>query len=198
MHIFYNKSTLKDTLVARFNDKPITSRKTIKDCVLFFNDKEISGVNITNVSKNIKLAQGLLYPSADVINYIETIAKIKIPMKNNWPYFTIGKVKSCEIIPNTHLHLCQVDVKSEILQIVCGAQNVRNDITVVVAPVGVAMPNGLVIKPGKIMNHKSCGMLCSAKELMISLSKDTLGIIELDGKYVVGELYPDPYVNLKK
>ena len=39
---------------------------------------------------------------------------------------TIGYVLECEPHPNSdHLSLCQVDVKTEVLQIVCGAPNVR-------------------------------------------------------------------------
>ncbi len=196
MHMFYNKTTLKDTLVIKLNDKIATSRKTIKDGVLFYNGDELTGMNLFNVSKQLEIPSGLLYPSKNIIAYIEGCTKLKIPAIDNGKHFVVGTVKSCEVIPNTHLHLCEVDIKNKVLQIVCGAKNVRNNINVVVAPVGAMMPNGMLIKPGKLMNQKSFGMLCSAKELMIKSDNNTVGILELDKKNLVGELYQPPYVNL--
>ena len=38
----------------------------------------------------------------------------------------VGYVESCEPIPETHLHVCQVNVGGpELLQICCGADNVK-------------------------------------------------------------------------
>ena len=38
----------------------------------------------------------------------------------------VGLVKECEPIPDTHLHVCKVDVGGpELLQICCGADNVE-------------------------------------------------------------------------
>ena len=54
----------------------------------------------------------------------------------------IGKVLSCKAHPNSdHLHVCEVDVKDTILQIVCGAPNVRVGIKVIVALVGAELNN---------------------------------------------------------
>ncbi|ETD03642.1 hypothetical protein N568_0112395 [Lactococcus garvieae TRF1] len=49
----------------------------------------------------------------------------------------VGKVLTCEDVPETHLHICQVDVgEEEPLQIVCGAPNVKAGIKVITALVG--------------------------------------------------------------
>ena len=45
----------------------------------------------------------------------------------------VGEVLSCEDVPETHLHVCQVNVGEEARQIVCGAPNVRAGIKVMVA-----------------------------------------------------------------
>ena len=46
----------------------------------------------------------------------------------------VGEVLSCEDVPETHLHVCQVNVgEEEARQIVCGAPNVRAGIKVMVA-----------------------------------------------------------------
>src|SRR3712207_8924292 len=46
----------------------------------------------------------------------------------------VGHVVSCDAIPETHLHLCQVNTgDDELRQIVCGAPNVKAGINVIVA-----------------------------------------------------------------
>ena len=78
---------------------------------------------------------------------------------------TIGKVLTCEMHPDSdHLHLCKVDVGDEVLQIVCGAPNVREGIKVIVAKIGAKLP-GIEIKKGKIRGVESFGMICSVQEL---------------------------------
>ena len=77
----------------------------------------------------------------------------------------IGKILECKMHPDSdHLHLCKVDIGSEVLNIVCGAPNAREGIKVIVAVVGAKLP-GLTIKKGKIRGEESCGMLCSVQEL---------------------------------
>jgi len=54
----------------------------------------------------------------------------------------IGEVKTCESHPDSdHLHICTVDVGNEILNIVCGAPNVKAGIKVIVAKAGAELPN---------------------------------------------------------
>ena len=77
----------------------------------------------------------------------------------------IGEVKECKMHPNSdHLHVCKVDVGNEILNIVCGAPNVREGLKVIVALDGAKLPGG-VIKKGVIRGEESNGMLCSMLEL---------------------------------
>jgi len=64
-----------------------------------------------------------------------------------------------------HLSICSVDVKEEVLQIVCGAPNVEKDQYVIVAKNGAQLPNGLKIKKSKIRGVESNGMICSLQEL---------------------------------
>lgn len=81
----------------------------------------------------------------------------------------VGKVVSCEDVPETHLHVCQVNVGEEVLrQIVCGAPNVRAGIKVMVALPGARIADNYKIKKGKIRGLESLGMICSLGELGIS------------------------------
>lgn len=53
----------------------------------------------------------------------------------------VGKVLECVNHPDSdHLHCCKVDIGTEILDIVCGAPNVREGVKVIVAQVGAELP----------------------------------------------------------
>ena len=81
----------------------------------------------------------------------------------------VGEVLSCEDVPETHLHVCQVNVgEEEVRQIVCGATNVRAGIKVMVALPGARIADNYKIKKGKIRGLESLGMICSLGELGIS------------------------------
>ena len=110
-----------------------------------------------------------------------------IPKLNN---VVVGKVLTVEKHPNAdRLHICKVDVGyAEPLNIVCGAQNVKNDLSVVVALEGAILPNGMEIKKAMLRGIESCGMICSAKEL--GLSQESTGILELAKEFSVENLPP--------
>ena len=103
----------------------------------------------------------------------------------------IGEVLEVKDHPDSdHLHLCRVDVGDEVLDIVCGAPNVRSGLKVIVALDGAKLPGG-VIKKGVIRGCESNGMLCSIQELGLDrkfLSKEDIeGIAELGDDALVGE-----------
>ena len=103
----------------------------------------------------------------------------------------IGEVIDCIPHPDSdHLNVCNVNVGSEILQIVCGAPNCRKGLKVIVALNGAKLPDG-EIKKGKIRGIESNGMMCSKKELGIDnkflTEEDINGICELGSDAIVGE-----------
>jgi len=105
---------------------------------------------------------------------------------------TIGKVLDCIKHPDSdHLHVCKVDVGEEVLQIVCGAPNVREGLKVIVALPGAVLPGDFKIKKGTIRGVESNGMLCSIAELGLEnkflTDADRDGICELPEEVVVGE-----------
>lgn len=112
----------------------------------------------------------------------------------------VGEVVSCEEVPDTHLHVCQVNVGEEALrQIVCGAPNVRAGIKVMVALPGARIADNYKIKKGKIRGLESLGMICSLGELGISDSivpkEFSEGIQILPEEAVPGDLI-FPYLDL--
>ncbi len=79
----------------------------------------------------------------------------------------IGEVIECKMHPDSdHLHICRVNVGNQILQIICGAPNVRKGLKVIVALPGAELPEKS-IKRGIIRGEESNGMLCSIAELGI-------------------------------
>ncbi|MBX7229366.1 MAG: phenylalanine--tRNA ligase subunit beta [Burkholderiaceae bacterium] len=77
------------------------------------------------------------------------------------------------------LNVCQVDIGSgELLNIVCGAPNVRAGIKVPCAMVGAELPNNFKIKLAKVRGIASEGMLCSARELGLSEEQSGLWILD--------------------
>jgi phenylalanyl-tRNA synthetase beta chain len=75
------------------------------------------------------------------------------------------------------LSLCRVNNGTEVLDVVCGAQNFIQGDTVVLAQIGATLPGDFKIKRSKIRGEESCGMLCSDKEL--GLADESAGIIVL-------------------
>ena len=80
-----------------------------------------------------------------------------------------GKVATIERHPNSdHLWICMMDLgQDELVQILTGAQNVKQYDIVPVAVVGSQLPGGMKLKKAKMRGLDSFGMLCSAEELGI-------------------------------
>ena len=110
----------------------------------------------------------------------------------NFTNIIIGKVEACTKHPNAdRLKVCNVNTGTKNLQIICGAPNVKEGLTVPVALVGAKIGD-FIIKKTKIRGEESNGMICSGKELRIN--DDHEGIMELDPKFNAGDLLVD---NLK-
>ena len=106
----------------------------------------------------------------------------------------VGEVLEVNKHPDAdRLKLTKVNIGDEMLDIVCGASNVRQGLFVAVATVGAKLPNGLKIKLAKVRGIESKGMLCSAEEL--GLEESSSGILELDSDAEVGQRV-DEYLQL--
>ena len=99
----------------------------------------------------------------------------------------VGQVVSVEAHPNADkLRLCKVSTGAEeLLDIVCGAANVRVDLRIPVATVGAVLPGNFKIKKSKLRGEPSHGMLCSEAELGLAESAD--GLMELPNDAPVGD-----------
>ena len=149
----------------------LLSRKFVSDYVDIDNDIDIKTLadNLTNVGNEYDSAEKLISATNLVI----------------------GEIIECVDHPDSdHLHVCKVNVGSEILQIVCGAPNARCGIKVIVAKDGAKLPGG-TIKKGKIRGVESNGMMCSFEELGLDhkflTEEDINGIKELNQDAPIGE-----------
>jgi len=101
----------------------------------------------------------------------------------------VGKITSLKQHPNAdRLKITTVDIgEKDELQIICGAPNVKNKLTVAVATNGTTLyPNDekLKIKKAKIRGEISNGMICGEDEL--NLGPSTSGIMVLDENIKAG------------
>ncbi len=94
----------------------------------------------------------------------------------------IGKILSMEPHPDADkLKVTQVDVGTEVLQVVTGAPNVKTGDYIPLALPGAKLPGGEV-KPSKLRGIESFGMMCSINEL--NLTRDYLPDAPEYGVYV--------------
>ena len=117
---------------------------------------------------------------------VETYERLDAGIRN----VVVGRVLSIVRHENSdHMWVCQIDVgKDEPVQIVTGAQNVREGDLVPAALHNSYLPGGVHITKGKLRGVESNGMLCSLKELNLTLNdfpyaiEDGIWILEEDCK----------------
>jgi len=123
---------------------------------------------------------------------VEEVEPVAPPFSN----VVVAKVLGLAKHPNAdRLNVCQVDAGTgTLLNIVCGAPNVRAGMKVVCAMAGAVLPPGadgkpFEIKVGQLRGVESQGMLCSAREL--GLSDENAGLIDLPDDAPVGKNFRD-------
>ncbi len=98
----------------------------------------------------------------------------------------IGEVLKVVKHPNADkLNICDVNVGTQTLQIVCGASNIKEGLKVIVALEGAKIGD-IIIAPVKLKGVESNGMICSLAEL--GYSKDKLSSKDYEG---IHEIYQD-------
>lgn len=120
----------------------------------------------------------------------------------------VARVVTCEDMPDSdHLHVCAIDDggarqgverdENGLVQVVCGAPNVRAGLMVAwlppeaIVPETYATAEPFVLGARKLRGHMSNGMLASAKEL--DLFDDHTGIVELDDALTPGVMFAEAY-----
>ncbi|WP_211470715.1 phenylalanine--tRNA ligase subunit beta [Collimonas humicola] len=138
--------------------------------------------------------------TSDELSHLLTMSGLEVeevePVAPPFTNIVVGLVVETAKHPNAdRLNVCQVDVGAgTMLNIVCGAPNVRPGLKVPCAMVGAILPPGADGKPfeiklGQLRGVESQGMLCSAREL--KLSEDHGGLLELPDDAPVGQNFRD-------
>lgn len=124
------------------------------------------------------------------LNHLKTYVDINVPVEELCDRMVMAgfEVESCEslgdkiknvvvakiekITPHEnsdHLQICQMNIgKTETVQIVTGAQNIKEGDLVPAALDNSDLPNGMHITAGKLRGVESNGMLCSGEELCLT------------------------------
>lgn len=124
---------------------------------------------------------GGLDPKSVAQRFTLTTAEIEevleAPDKEFLKQFKVAKVEDVQPHPNADkLRCCKVNDGEKVLDIVCGAANVRPGLHTILAPIGASFGD-FKIKKSKLRGEVSEGMLCSEKELEVG--EDDAGILEL-------------------
>ena len=138
--------------------------------------KEYSDIDVDSV----KLGDILTMTGSKV----ETIEQKGNDIKN----VVVGKILEIKKHQNSdHLIITQVDLGNEKVQIVTGANNVKEGDIIPIAKDGSELPGGVKIKKGNLRGEESCGMMCSIGELGLDIASypDQIedGIMILDKSY---------------
>ncbi len=140
--------------------------------------------------------------SSDELSHLLTMSGLEVEeVEAVAPPFSgvvVAQVMEVARHPNAdRLNVCQVDAGTGVmLNIVCGAPNVRAGMKVPCAVAGALLPPGEDGKPfeirvGQLRGVESQGMLCSAREL--KLSEDHGGLLELPEDAPLGQNFRDYY-----
>ena len=131
---------------------------------------DLSGLDKKALIKNFTLS------TAEVEDIIEK--------GNQLSGVVVAKILSVENHPDSKkLHLLKVDKGDEVLDIVCGAPNVREGMKVALATVGGQIGD-ITIAPRKVGGYMSYGMCCSESEL--GISDDNSGLWEITDDIALG------------
>ena len=129
---------------------------------------------------------------ASVEKIAETLTQIGLEVEEvvnpfeNMEGFVTARIEEVEDHPDSdHLHVLKINDGKEILQIVCGAPNVKKGMMGILAHVGAYIPLfNEKIKVGKVRGVESFGMMCAEDE--IGVGSDHNGIIELPASAPIG------------
>ena len=120
--------------------------------------KEYSDIDVDS----IKLGDILTMTGSKV----ETIEQKGYDIKN----VVVGKILEIKKHEDSdHLVITQIDLGNEKVQIVTGANNIKEGDIVPIAKDGSELPGGVKIKKGLLRGVESCGMMCSVGELGLDI-----------------------------
>ncbi|HAD23357.1 MULTISPECIES: YtpR family tRNA-binding protein [Kandleria] len=183
LHAFYRKESVGDILLVRlFNEGTTVSYEKKDDLVILKDDEKVIGYNVLNASMHFDhLEEGKVKINEAFVErlnqYLSTYKEDSVSSDYD-DHFVVGYITEVMMHPEAmNLHIAQVDLGDQEVQIVCGSRNLKEEKLAVVALPGAVMPDGTVIEASELMGVPSEGMLCSRKDLGLS---DKTGLLYLD------------------
>ena len=193
---FYNKSGIGDVLLltrgplehhlaqaTSYDSVTVICNKATND-IISVNIFEVSDLKITEQGE-VKLSPAQLLQVNARLQQAGVNLEIEV---DTTPKFVVGYVEEClDHADSDHLHVTKTRVSDdEVLQIVCGASNIAQGQSVIVAKIGAVMPSGMMIWDGELRGVPSHGMICSTRELNLTHIEDKPGIWVLPNGFEVG------------
>ena len=131
VRVFKNDQAFPGLLLVKVNDGEVESTKREGFVTAMYRkDNQLLGYNISHADYPGR--DGYLPMSEELLAYVNTALQAAgfEPLQHDFtPRIVVGHVIQMEDHPNSdHLHICQVDVGEEVLQIVCGAHNAAQGI----------------------------------------------------------------------
>lgn len=130
-----------------------------------------------------------LFSRIDEETVVKLTEKYTPRAEDNSPKPIVAEITAVQDHPSRKdLHILTVNTGAGMVQVVCGAPNVRVGLRGVLAPVGCRLPT--MKKPlaqRTVAGYESHGMMCSGAELGVSSDSDC--IIELDSNFASGTEY---------
>jgi tRNA-binding protein len=187
--VTYNKQQVGDVLMIIMQDekKQPVSFTRVGDVTRIFlqaND-EATAFNLFNASKHLGEISGngeiaLSAQQLDKLNCLIAEAGFSDVLQYHKPRIVTAQVLSLAPHPDSnHLKVAQVDIATEVIQIVAGAPNIEVGQIVVACLDGSMLPSGKLIFAGELRGVKSAGMLASARELSLPNAPQKRGILVL-------------------
>lgn len=174
------------------SDKEYNNFSSVNDITILKRNDEIVGYNIYNASEHFHVtSHGIMHNEKEVLQQVNKLFlqnDLAPIVANIQKKFVVGYVQDKQKHQDSDkLSICTVNVGDEVLQIVCGAQNVDKGQKVPVALIGATMQSGLLIKKGKLRGVESNGMICSKRELGLSQDENEKGIWVMDQDLEIGK-----------
>lgn len=153
-------------------------------------------ISLNEIKKYVQIPQNI--SDQDLIDLIGSrLVEIEevIDLAPRYQGCYVAKVVNCEPIPDTHLHLCQIDagehnnefnqLDNGLVQVVCGAPNVHAGMLAVWITPGSIVPEtygneNFKLSVRKLRGYESNGMLAGADEL--GFDTEHKAIAEIDPK----------------
>lgn len=154
-------------------------------------------ISLNAIKKYVQIPAGV--SDSDLITLIGSrLVEIEevIDLEPRYRGCFVAKVVACEPIPETHLHLCQIDagahnaefnqLENGLVQVVCGAPNVHAGMLAVWITPGAIVPEtygneNFKLSVRKLRGYESNGMLAGADEL--GFDTEHKAIAEIDPKF---------------